>query len=349
MAIKGAEEKRATVVIPLKNESRELEELLTALAQQLGRTDEVICIDTGSTDGTWEILCNFVQSHPQFKVFREEGAYPGRARNLAIGHTTARFIAQIDGGNWPCENWLPNLLNPLIADQADFVMGDVGVKPIIKALWGRRIDVGRFYGASLFRGRHIRGRSLHPPAGGACVAYERQAWETAGGFPEWLRVGEDQLFAQKLDRQNLRIVFAKNAKILWEIGPTLFDFLKRHLHFQCVKAGLESESHSPWKGFIIQGGFVAAVAVAALHPALWSLPGLIFFSAVSHQTLKSVRTYVLRHGEDQKDSGLWMITQFLFIESLVFPAKLLGSIKARLQPQKERQARQRQREKYLAP
>lgn len=349
MEANGPEGKRAAVVIPLKNESRELEELLTALARQLGKMDEVICVDTGSTDGTWEILCNFAAAHPQFKVVREEGACPGRARNIAINQTTAHVIAQIDGGNWPHAHWLQALLAPLIADRADYVIGDVAVKPIIKTFWGHQVDMSPFYGASLFRGKHIRGRELHPPAGGASVAYKRRVWERAGGLPEWLYTGEDRLFAQKLDQQELRIVFEKNAKIYWEIGPTLRDFLRRHAMNQRRKASRENTLHSPWKGFLIQAGFMVGAVATLFQSSIWPLPVIIFYSAVFHQTLKSVRTYLHRHGNHQEDTLVWIVSQFLAIESLVFPSKLMGSIKAILRSDKDQLNHRKQKKDYLAP
>lgn len=244
----GVPPKRAAVVIPVKNECRELNRLLTALSRQLGESDEVICVDAGSTDGTWETLCRFAETHPQFKAFREDGAYPGRARNIAIQRTSARFIVHIDGGNMPHEQWLATILDPLLHGRADYVMGDVAVNPVTETLWGLRMDAGRFYGASLFRGLHIRGRMLHPPAGGAAVAYRREVWEKAGGIPEWLRTGEDRLYAKKLMQQDLRIAFAEKAVVYWEIGPTLWDFLKRRYNYQRIRVDRMDENAGGRKG-----------------------------------------------------------------------------------------------------
>ncbi len=339
--------KRVAVVIPIKNERHGLMSLLESLEQQMGTQDEVICIDAGSTDGSWELLTRFAKTHPQFRIAREAGAYPGAARNAAIRRTDARFIAQIDGGNIPCENWLSEIIDPLLNGQADYVMGDVAIKPVMKTIKGRHVDMGCFYGASIFRDPHLRAKQLRPPAGGASVAYKRHIWQTAGGFPEWLRTGEDRLFAQKLNRQDLRIVFAPQAIVYWEIGPTLIDFLKRHLYHQRVKVRQIRKKKKGLKGIALQFSFLITLAAAIFHPTWWPLPVACFGVAVLYQTRKSVRAYYRRSHKQDIPSPMVVII-FLVLESMVFPAKLLGTFQALFRSRRDGQCNQHRVEEYLA-
>lgn len=324
MIMDDGTKKRVAVVIPIKNEADGLLRLLRILEQQIDTADEVICIDAGSTDDSWEILIRFTQTHPRFKAFKVDGANPGAARNAAIQRTSARFIAQIDGGNIPDANWLPEILKPLLIDKADYVMGAVDVKPVMKSPFGRHVDMGRFFGASLFRNPHLRGRNLNPPAGGASVAYKRQVWHKAGGFPEWLRTGEDRLFAKKIMQQRPRVVLAPDAVILWEIGPDLRHFLKRHHDHQCTRQKEPGTKSGGIRGILLQFCFLTALVAAVLIPWLWPLPVALFGFAVFHQTLKSAKVFYTRGPWPQVPSGLVLLI-FLILESLVFPVKIIGT------------------------
>jgi hypothetical protein len=179
------------------------------------------------------------------------------------------------------------------------------------------------------------------------VAYKRHIWQTAGGFPDWLRTGEDRLFAQKLSRQDLRIVFAPQAIIYWEIGPTLIDFLKRHLYHQRVKVRQIRKKDTGLKGIALQFSFLITLAAAILRPTWWPLPVACFGVAVLYQVRKSVQAYSRRsHKQDIPSSMVAFI--FLVLESMVFPARLLGTFQALFRSRRDDLRNQHRVEEYLA-
>jgi hypothetical protein len=53
------------------------------------------------------------------------------------------------------------------------------------------------------------------------IAFRRAAYDAAGGYPEWLEVGEDMYFDHRLVSSGARMDNATDAVVRWRIRPTL--------------------------------------------------------------------------------------------------------------------------------
>jgi GT2 family glycosyltransferase len=85
----------ASVIIPTFNRWDILQETLAALSRQrTSRGLEVIVVDDGSTDGTWERLGEWRldDSVLRLKTIRQANLKPGRARNNGLGHATGDIV-----------------------------------------------------------------------------------------------------------------------------------------------------------------------------------------------------------------------------------------------------------------
>jgi glycosyltransferase involved in cell wall biosynthesis len=90
-----------SVVIPIRNEAAALEELYRELAGTLsanGRPFEVIIVDDGSTDGSFEILAGLHSVDPRLRVIRFRRNF-GQTAAFAAGFDRARgrIIVTMDG------------------------------------------------------------------------------------------------------------------------------------------------------------------------------------------------------------------------------------------------------------
>ena len=52
------------------------------------------------------------------------------------------------------------------------------------------------------------------------VAFRREAYEAAGGYPEWLDVGEDMYLDLRLREQGARMTLVRDAVTQWRPRPT---------------------------------------------------------------------------------------------------------------------------------
>ena len=88
------------VVIPVRNESANIEPLLAEIAAALdGFVDyQIICVDDGSTDETPQVLARIAASQPRLKVYRHRpGCGQSQAIATGISRADAPLIATLDG------------------------------------------------------------------------------------------------------------------------------------------------------------------------------------------------------------------------------------------------------------
>ena len=89
---------RVSVIVPTFNRWAILERSLEALARQTYRHLEVIVVDDGSTDGTWERLQAWQRGNDRrldLTILHQENLKPGRARNLGLGRARGELIVFI--------------------------------------------------------------------------------------------------------------------------------------------------------------------------------------------------------------------------------------------------------------
>lgn len=323
---------KVAVVIPVMNEIDGLREMVASLRQQISREDEMIFVDAGSTDGTREFLQSCAAGDPRIRLLVSQGAFPGKARNIAIGSTRAEIIAQIDGGNHPDASWLSHLVAPLLRGEADYTMGAVAVMPVPRRVLGRVMDMGAVYGAALHRTEFRTGSAVTPargtsgvPAGGASVAYFRWIWEKTGGFPEWLRVGEDPLFVRRVMRLRPRVSFAPDAVLQWQLGPTMRHILRRQVS---RAADLFRDPETLRRGLrplIARVLFLILIAAACVFPRLWIPVILILGAMLAIQTAKSLKTYRRRVKPGWRDLCRVLMI-FPVIDFMGIIARLVGTV-----------------------
>ena len=115
-----------SVVIPLYNEAESLEPLIAELGpvlDSLGRPAEIVAVDDGSSDGSFERLVGLVAREPRLRVIRLARNY-GQTAALAAGieHARGGIIVSIDADLQNDPRDIPRLLAALDGD-VDVVNG----------------------------------------------------------------------------------------------------------------------------------------------------------------------------------------------------------------------------------
>lgn len=202
-----------SVVVTVLNEAQDIGRVIPSLLAQNPPAAEVIVVDGGSTDGTWEWLDAAQARDPRLRAIRDEScslkysAGPvSRGRNVAIAAARSEIIACADAGCTYAPDWLANLTAPIVAGQAEYALGGSCVDPGSATLWD--IASAPFFSIRLSPTKPTKSCTARS------MAFTQALWQRLGGFPESVLVGEDTLFDAGA-RGMTQPAFIHNAKALY--------------------------------------------------------------------------------------------------------------------------------------
>lgn len=257
-----------SVVIPALNEQDSIRRLLEDVLSQTLKPAEIVIADGGSIDKTREIIEEFITAGAPIKLIRTTKSMPGRARNLAVAESRCQWIAFTDAGITLMPDWLEALTTKAQEKSADVVYGTY--EPIIDSFFTECAAIA--YVPPPFEGDSgpVRPRSI------VSALMRRQAWETAGGFPEHLRSAEDLLFMNQVEQSGFTTARSSRAKVYWHIQPSLGRTFKRFVEYSRnnIRAGLFAE----WQRTIFV--YYALIAATSLSVIFLGLRGLFLPPAV---------------------------------------------------------------------
>ena len=99
--VKKEENKLAiSVVIPVYNVEIFLPECLDSILNQTYQNFEIICVDDGSTDNSWEILQRYAKKDNRIKIYRQENKYAGVARNHGLHYAEGEYVLFLDSDDF---------------------------------------------------------------------------------------------------------------------------------------------------------------------------------------------------------------------------------------------------------
>ena len=206
-----------SVIATVLNEAEDIGRVVPSLLAQEPSAAEVIVVDGGSTDGTWEWLAGMQARDPRLVAIRDETCSlkfsPGpvsRGRNVAIAAAKSQIIACADAGCTYAPDWLKNLTAPLVAGEAEYALGGSCLEP---NAGGRGCTAWDVASAPFFS---IKLAPTEPTKSctARSMAFTKALWQRIGGIPEQVLVGEDTLFDLEARRQTAP-AFITNAKALY--------------------------------------------------------------------------------------------------------------------------------------
>jgi len=86
--------------VPVFNTRPYLVECLDSLAAQTLSDIEIICVDNGSTDGSYELLLEYASREPRMVVLRHEQGRQGGARNAGLRRAHGAWIGFVDSDDF---------------------------------------------------------------------------------------------------------------------------------------------------------------------------------------------------------------------------------------------------------
>lgn len=182
-----------SVVIPLYNRRATLQTAMNSALAELHDGDEIIMIDDGSSDGSYEAACSYAGNRKNVRVVRQENRGVSAARNHGARLTSHEVIVFLDSD----DEILPGALDKV---RTAFAQG-------IDFCWGS-VVYQHANGSSHIKHFSNVDRMKRPQdyvlgmASSFCFSIRKSAFECVGGFDESMRSVEDTELAIRLRHHN---------------------------------------------------------------------------------------------------------------------------------------------------
>jgi GT2 family glycosyltransferase len=185
--------RRITIVVPVYNHERYVEQTLQSLFAQTYTDFEIVAVDDGSTDASLEIL---KRHRGRLTIIESPHAGPAAARNRAIESTDSEFIAFMDADDLCVPERLQRSLNAIENQKLDLVASALSFIDVngaaLPGLWTCPVHAERSYWGALLERNWI---------GTPSVMMRREMLRKVGLFDErfthaedydlWLRIGRE--------------------------------------------------------------------------------------------------------------------------------------------------------------
>lgn len=183
------ESERISVVIPLYNKEAEIERAIRSVMGQSLAPREIIVVDDGSTDNSRSVVEHLIAENPEagIRLITQPNSGVSAARNRGIREATGDYVALLDGDDMWLSGYIAEVCRLMeyypdadaYATAFDIVNNDKRIAAPVPAKEGY-INPAE----EALQGRY--------PIIPSTATLRRSALEAAGGFPEGMKIGEDQ-------------------------------------------------------------------------------------------------------------------------------------------------------------
>jgi glycosyltransferase involved in cell wall biosynthesis len=188
-----------SIIATVLNEKQAVDRLVGSLLLQSMQPLEIVIVDGGSTDSTWEKLLELAKSSSLVRVIRDESCNlkhsPGpiaRGRNVAIAAARGDVIACCDAGCSYGTEWLSRLVEPITSRGQIYVLGGSCIDLAEATAW----DIA----AAPLMGIALSPEGTRKSCTARSMAFTKDIWNRVGGFPEDTLLGEDTIFDLRVQK-----------------------------------------------------------------------------------------------------------------------------------------------------
>lgn len=113
-----------SIIVPVYNAERYLDKCLTSLLHQDYYAIEIVLVDNGSTDGSFDLCQNYAKKDPRVRVYKQVDGNQGAARNYGIEKARGTYLMFVDSDDYVSERFCSTAMNSLNALNADITIFD---------------------------------------------------------------------------------------------------------------------------------------------------------------------------------------------------------------------------------
>ena len=112
---------KISIIIPIYNVREYLAKCIESVINQTYQDIEIICVDDGSTDGSYEICEYYKKKDSRIKVVHKinEGIVSARQTGLKIAN--GEYVGFVDGDDWIDEKMYESMIRTMEKSNVDMV------------------------------------------------------------------------------------------------------------------------------------------------------------------------------------------------------------------------------------
>lgn len=110
---------KVSIVVPVHNKEKDIKKCINSLRRQSYRDIEIVIIDDGSTDNSYDICNKYAKRDCRIRAFTKENEGVEIARIYGVEKSTGTFITFVDSDDWLSKNAIEVMISSLKAYEAD--------------------------------------------------------------------------------------------------------------------------------------------------------------------------------------------------------------------------------------
>ncbi len=269
----------ATIIVPCWNEEKTVSKTVHSLLNLYypKKRFNIIIVDDGSTDHTWDVLQKF-GNNPQITLVRKENGGKHTAVNLGIEHSNAEIIGCLDADSYVHKDALREVARVFNEDKE--TMGVVAAilvhnpKTLLQKMQHTEYHIG------IFMRRMLSALNALQVTPGPFSFIRREVFETIGLYKNAHNT-EDMEFALRMQSHHMRIRNTHKAHVYTTSPDTLSKLYRQRLRW--VYGGMKNTLDYRFmlfrKKYGVLGMFTLPFSFLALFIFLYNFSFLLFHTA----------------------------------------------------------------------
>lgn len=220
---------RVAVIVPAWNEGKTVHGTVESLLNLEYPKDrlEVIVVDDGSTDDTWQEMRKY-EGNPRVKIFQKENGGKHTAVNFGIDHTDADFISCLDADSFVAPDALKRMINvfqrkPDVMAVAPSLIVN---KPKNLLQHAQKIE----YNMSTYNKKMLAYLGAIHVTPGPFSIFRKEVFQKIGKFKKAHNT-EDQEIAYRMQQNHMRIDHCHTAYVYTSSPDTVRKLYKQRLRW----------------------------------------------------------------------------------------------------------------------
>lgn len=115
----------ASIIVPIYNVERYLDECIQSLVSQTYRNIEILLIDDGSKDASGKMADTWSEKDDRIKVYHQVNSGVSRTRNFGLEKIRGEYVFFVDSDDYIAENYVEELVRLMEKENTEMAMCNV--------------------------------------------------------------------------------------------------------------------------------------------------------------------------------------------------------------------------------